>query len=149
MENIGPHWLNICSSLVIHNLSANLNFITLYKLCQEPACHFWCLQGYWGFLTRDMEDMGYAWHNTFSSYVIHKLSVKFQLNIIIVSVSRSPLSSSVTWMMLLIPERRHEGRDILEIIIFWHNTMSISWKFCVNIFIFIQGYHGNKNMTHR
>ena len=49
----------------------------------------------------------------YHSYMILNISAKFQFSSLIRSLSRTPLSSSVTWRTLRVPDWRHEGRGSL------------------------------------
>ena len=55
------------------------------------------------------EGYGHPWHFKCSLYMIPNISAKFQFSSIIISVSRTPLSSSVTWMTWRDPDQRHGG----------------------------------------
>ena len=87
----------------------NLTIITWLEVRQEPPHHHQWLGGYWGFLTRDMEDMSHPWLWHCSWHWNLNLCAKFQHSSMILSMSRTLLSSSGTWRTLTVPEQRHEG----------------------------------------
>ena len=59
-----------------------------------------------------MEDMGHPWPQNCSWHWIHNLCAKFQHSSMFRNVSRTTLSSSVTWRTLRVPDQRHGGHGL-------------------------------------
>ena len=84
----------------------NISFLAYLEECQELPCHHQWLEGHWRFLTGVM---GHPWPQNCYWHWIHNLCAKFQHSSMIRSVSRSTLSSSVTWRILRVADQRHAG----------------------------------------
>ena len=120
LEDIDGSWLETWRTRVIIDLIIILDIwfqtcvpncciLAGLKICQEPPCHHQCLGGHWGFLNGDIEDMGHPWSHNCFGFCISNPCAKFQPSSMIKSVSRTTLSSSVTWRMLRVSDRRHGG----------------------------------------
>ena len=122
MEDRGKPWYNIwfsnmCTKFQLPSLIRSVSRTTL------PLSVNWRT---WGFLIGDMEDMERPWHNICSSYVIPNLWGKIQLSSMIRSVSRTNLSSAVTWWTLRVADGRLGWWGIP-----WHHkfTWLIPWAY--------------------
>ena len=89
----------------------NFEFLAWLKVCH----HQW-LGGLWGFLSGDMDDMSLPRHFKCSSYMIPNLCTKCLISIMVISMSRLTLPSSVTWMTLRVTDQIHEdmGHNLLN-----------------------------------
>ena len=70
----------------------NFNFLAWIEVCQElPHHHYW-LGGHWGFLIRNIDDMGHPWPHNCSWHWIPNMYAKVHHSSMIRSVSRTSLS---------------------------------------------------------
>ena len=91
MEDMGDFWHHYCSWHLFTDLCClNFNILAWLEVCQELPCHHQWLGGYWGFLTRDMEDMSHPWPQNSSRHLITNVCVKCQYSRVIRSGSRTP-----------------------------------------------------------
>ena len=163
LKDIEGSWLETWRIWVILDLKIVLetgfltcvkNFIILawLEVCQELPCHHQWLGGHWGFLTGDMEDMGYPWPHNCSWNCYPDLCAKFQHSRMNRSVSRTCCPSWGYWKTLRVPDRRlgGQGHPWYHWSL-WRTPKKIPWKVCVNIFIFgwviIVCHVCDKNMT--
>ena len=87
----------------------NFSYLAQLEVCQEPPRHHQWLGGHWGFLIKDMEDMGHLWPHNCSWHWISNVCAIFQPSNTIRSVSRTTPSSSVTWRTLRVSDQRLGG----------------------------------------
>ena len=125
-------------------------------MCQEAPCHHQWLGGHWGFLTKDMEDMGHLWpHNCFWHWT-SDVCTKFQLSSMIKSVSRTPCpwweyledvesswqetwrtGSSLTSWMYLVETKDHILKVSCQYLHCWPSCHKI-WNWMNNAVMLIQ-----------
>ena len=100
LEDIEGSWLDTWRTWVLLDLIIvldtgyltclpNFSILAWLEVCQEPTLSSSVNEGHWGFLTRDMEDMGHHWPHNGSWHGIPGLGAKFQHSSMIGSVSRT------------------------------------------------------------